>query len=213
MDLEKWAENEIDIAINRLSRREFETDAFEYDKACCNSAYKAYKSLLEDGHSGCSFSITAGILNRLIDGKPLTPIEDIPEIWSWSENEKTAQCKRMPSLFKDIDDSGRVYYTDTQRFTCYDVDDPNRFPYYNGWVSRLLHEIFPISMPYSPASKPWEAYCSEFLYDPKNGDFDTIAIWYVIKPDGERVAIERFAKEEHGKLVEIDEDEFKSRSE
>ena len=36
---------------------------------------------MRDGHSGFSIQITKSILNRLIDGKCLTPIEDTPDIW------------------------------------------------------------------------------------------------------------------------------------
>lgn len=42
---------------------------------------RAFESLLGDGHSGMSIGITKNILNRLIDGKPLTPIEDTEEVW------------------------------------------------------------------------------------------------------------------------------------
>lgn len=49
------------------------------------------------------------ILDKLIDGKALTPIEDVPEAWNYighfDEEEEAAgikryQCKRMSSLFK-----------------------------------------------------------------------------------------------------------------
>lgn len=36
---------------------------------------------MEDGHSGMSIGITKNILNRLIAGKPLTPIVDTEDIW------------------------------------------------------------------------------------------------------------------------------------
>lgn len=45
--------------------------------------------------------------DRLIDGKPLAPIEDTDDIWnacSWSDSDssKLYQCKRIPSLFKHV---------------------------------------------------------------------------------------------------------------
>ena len=81
----EWAENEIRIAL----ARENENDSFyEYIKACHESALKAYESLLEDGHSGMSISITKNVLNRLIEHKPLTPIEDTDDVYDTERDER-----------------------------------------------------------------------------------------------------------------------------
>ena len=63
-------------------------------------------------------------------------------------------------------------------------------------------------MPYIPTSTPWRVYCTEGLSDPKNGDFDSIGIHYVIRPDGERVEIQRFFKEGENGWIEIDQQEY-----
>ena len=73
MSMIKWAENEVRIACERENPNRKEGE-FDYGCACYESALKAYKCLCEDGHSGLSFSITRQILNRLMEGKPLTPI-------------------------------------------------------------------------------------------------------------------------------------------
>ena len=75
----EWAKREIEIACAR-KRRDKSPDEWDYDCACYKSAYKAYQSLMEDGHSGMSIGFTKNILNRLIDGKPLTPVEDTPDL-------------------------------------------------------------------------------------------------------------------------------------
>ena len=80
MNMKEWAEREIRIACER-ERGNKPEDEWDYGVACYESAFKAFQSLLEDGHSGFSLGLTQNILNRLIDGKPLTPIEDVPEIW------------------------------------------------------------------------------------------------------------------------------------
>ena len=36
---------------------------------------------MEGKHSGFSIGITMNILNRLVQCKPLTPIEDTPDVW------------------------------------------------------------------------------------------------------------------------------------
>ena len=80
--MEKWAEEEIRLACEKEG---------EYGRACYKSAMRAYKSLLNDDHSGFSIHLTKNILNRLINVQPLTPIEDVPEVWNdispWKSDE------------------------------------------------------------------------------------------------------------------------------
>ena len=45
--------------------------------------------------------------------------------------------------------------------------------------------VGPIAMPYMPTAEPIKIYADDYLYDPKNGDFDTFAIWYYITPKWE----------------------------
>ena len=114
----------------------------------------------------------------------------------------------MSSLFKYVYNDGTVKYRDVDRFCCFNKDNPNSGGWYNGFINRLLDAQFPISMPYSPSSTPWRVYCTEGLSDPKNGDFDSIGIHYVLRPDGERVEIQRFFKEGENDLIEIDQHEY-----
>ena len=80
--MSSWAEREIEIACKRERAASDAKDGdWYYGCACYLSALKAFKSLSGDGHSGFSIGLTKNILNRLIDGKPLTPIEDTPDIW------------------------------------------------------------------------------------------------------------------------------------
>lgn len=102
--MELWAENEVKIACyhENPNRKEGE---FDYGCACYESALKAFQSLCEDEHSGASIMFTKAILNRLITGKPLAPIEDTEDMWNEvhgrADGSKHYQCKRMSSLFKD----------------------------------------------------------------------------------------------------------------
>ena len=75
MSMIKWAENEVRIACERENPNRKEGE-FDYGCACYESALKAFKSLMEDGHSGYSIGFTKNILDRLIDGQPLTPITE-----------------------------------------------------------------------------------------------------------------------------------------
>lgn len=81
MNMTEWARREIEIACERERRLSEKEDDWDYGVTCYESAYKAFKSLMNDNHSGLSLSITRRILNSLINGNPLTPIEDSPDIW------------------------------------------------------------------------------------------------------------------------------------
>jgi len=77
--------------------------------------------------------------------------------------------------------------------------------------------MFPIVMPYMPG-KPIKVYCEDFLTDKKNGDFDTVGIFYAIKTENgqqERIEINRFFREPEGdeekKWIEISKEEYDER--
>lgn len=210
--MSSWAEKEVEIACKH-ERGNTPDGEWDYGCACYESALKAYKSLMKDGHSGFSIGLTKQILNRLIDGKPLTPIEDTDDIWSaisyfsgLNGEVVDYQCKRMSSLFKYVYADGTVEYKDVNRYYCVDINNTEVI-YYSSLVLRIIDEMFPITMPYFPG-KPIKIYCEDFLTDRKNGDFDTVGIFYAIKPDGEKVEINRFFKEYENDWKEIDEAEY-----
>lgn len=219
MSMRDWAKREVEIACKHENpdRKEGEWD---YGCACYESALKAFNSLMEDGHSGFSIGMTKHILNRLVDGKPLVPIEDTDDVWDeceWSsvETAKTYHCKRMSSLFKDVYQDGSVKYSDINRVVGINLDNPNV-----DWSSRItrdiVEELFPLTMPYMPADKPYKVFCEECLTDPKNRDFDTIAVYYILKPDGEKIEVNRYFKEGgnlYGCWDEISLEEYKERKE
>jgi len=208
-----WASSEVELACIR-ERTDSKTPVGEWDYgcACYESALKAFLSLTGDGHSGFSVKATKHILNRLIDGKPLTPIEDTPDVWSeitGQEGEKIIyQCKRMSSLFKYVYTDGTVKYSDNNFYYCIDVDEG--YSYSSGIAGRVIEEMFPIAMPYYPI-EPYRVYCQDILTDRKNGDFDTKGILYAIKPNDERVEINRFFKEDKDTWAEINREEYEER--
>lgn len=209
-----WAEREVQIACEWERKSSgTEDEIWDYGCACYESALKAFNSLCEDGHSGFSIGMTKHILNRLIEGKPLTPIEDTEDAWNDISERggiEKYQCRRMSSLFKYVYADGSVKYRDVDRFCGINVDNPNA-SYHSGLIDRVMEEKFPIIMPYFPESRPFRVYCEEFLTDRKNGDFDTVGILYVIKPDGERVEINRYFKEGEKDFIEIASCEYETR--
>lgn len=214
--MELWAEREVEIACKHEAP-DRKPGEWDYGCACYESALKAFRSLCEDGHSGFSISMTKFILNRLIEGKPLTFIEDTEDAWSDISDRSglrgeiaNYQCRRMSSLFKYVYDDGSIKYRDVNRFCGVNVDNPD-VSYHSSLIDRVMEEKFPITMPYFPESKPFRVYCEEFLTDRKNGDFDTVGILYVIKPDGERVEINRYFKEGEKDFIEIASCEYEMR--
>lgn len=210
-----WAEKEVNIACAR--ERATNEEMCDYGIGCYQSALKAFKALTEDGHSGFSIGITKNILCRLIEGKPLTPIEDTPDIWTEVPYEKDHgvkeyQCTRMSSLFKDVYSDGTVKYHDVRRTVVTYVHNPD-ICWSNGCASQIINEMFPITMPYAPYDKQYVIHAEECLVNPEKGDYDTVGYLYVITPDGEKIDINRFYKDTGvgNKLVEIDRKEFENR--
>lgn len=200
MSMMDWAEREIELACERERCHSDDRTDCEYGIACYQSALKAFKCLMEDEHSGFSIGVTMNFLNRLVDGKPLTPIEDIPE--SWNEvtryDDGTAaewQCSRMSSLFKNMHWDGEITYSDINRVVVTYVDNPG-IMWHNGQATKIINEMFPITMPYWPPKGRYTVYAEDFLFDPACGDYDTIGYFYAIDPTGEKVEINRYFKED-----------------
>lgn len=165
MSLVDWAENEIKL------KKEFEGKEAggwtPYVNGCLDSALKAYKSLCEDGHSGMSFSITRSILECLMHDIPLTPIEDVPESWGdsygFGENDKRKhfQCVRRSSLFKEIDEDGKVSYHDIDNRVLEEVKLENGHSIGLGSnrtdkvLAKYCPEAIEIKFPYCPPRYPW----------------------------------------------------------
>lgn len=193
--MEQWAKREIELACKRELGEKYPTE-WKYVVACYESAFKALKSLITDEHSCFSIDITMNILSRLVKGKPLTPIEDTPDAWhevgfTKQDFAKNLQCNRMSSFWKEIYHDGTIKYVDNNRVVVCCIDNQT-VGWHNRRIVDLIDEIFPITMPYFPENNPYKVYVYQGLTNPKNGDYDTTAVFYVIKPDGERVEINRY---------------------
>lgn len=216
MDRFEWAKNEIQLAKKELDT--FDQFDRDYMLSCYESALKAFSSLLGDEHSGYSIHLTKDILVRMIEGKPLTAIYDTPDIWdennslNWNGKDFTTyQCKRMSSLFKDVYSDGTVKYNDVQRIRCQYNDDDSGALWSNGFINNLISDIFPITMPYMPKTKPYIVECTEVKSNgaPANCDYDILAVWNVHTPDGEEHPINRFFKDTPDGWSEITVEEYR----
>lgn len=209
MTQKDWAEKEIELACKQ-ENPDWDGKSFDYGCSCYQSALKAYKSLCEDGHSGCSWSITMRILERLMEGLPLRPIteEDFEGVEPYCPEGKI-QCPRMSSLFKGIDDNGNVTYTDINRSYSINIHNPHKM--FSGGDTRIIDRLFPIELPYLPTFGKYKVYVEEFLTDKKNGDFDTEGFLYCFTPDNKRVEINEFYAEKNGEMVKISKEEYEER--
>lgn len=205
-----WAEQEVKIACKKEDG---------YGAGCYKSALKAFHSLMDDGHSGFSIGITKTILNRLIDGKPLTPIDDDPALWNectWGDKDGKAvyQNARMSGLFKDVFPDGTVSFHDIDRVVLVEVDDDgSESNWHSGLASKLVDEIVgPIALPYYPTAKPYKVYAQQF--DSVNGEvgcFDTSHIIKIVDPDGNEIPCERYYAETPDDMKEISAEEYRGR--
>lgn len=209
MSLIDWAKKEVDIACkSKNSNRKI--GGYE-------SALKAFESLCNDGHSGVSIKITQNILNRLIDGKPLTPIEDVDDVWESAyvrnDGTKSYQCKRMSSLFKRVHPDGSITYNNNNRYVAVDIDNIN-CGYHANYIDVIMDEIIgPITMPYIPEPKPYYVFCEDFLFDYNNGDFDTVGLLFYKDQDGNKIELNIYLAEKDNEFVRITEKEYLNRKE
>jgi len=215
----EWARREIDLLIK------MESDP-GYAPECAESAFRAYRSLCADGHSGVSIQLVKKILDDLIDLKPLTPLTGEDDEWSLIDDgfvdgrrHGIFQNRRYGSLFKSIYPDGTVKYSDVDRFVCVDMDNPrNRF--YNSFMAEKAGEaeskVAKIEFPYTPPRRPIEIWCEQLLADYANGSYYTIrldSLRYTDPETGLHVqdGIDRCFKDDGTKMVEIPRSEWDER--
>lgn len=206
---ENWAKNEVDLIVSRNTS----DDDFDYVGKCAESAFKAYQSLLSDGHSGMSISITKNLLDRLISLKPLTPLSNEPD--QWEEKipiDPTVDGveyihKRYPSLTKTVRKNAINEYNDCDLFSCVNINNPT-VTFSSGFVIRKVKDLYPITFPYYPPTTPYLIYTDDYLFNPENGDFDSIAILYVVDGYGNKKDVNKFYREINGKFIEISQRQY-----
>lgn len=180
MDLDKWAEREIEIVC-----KDRELDA--YAEHCYKEALKIFKSITKEYYSGYCIRVIKGILNDLIDLKCLSPLKDDADCFFEEINydEKSMkelgarqhfQSTRCNSLFKTIREDGSVEYTDVERVKCFDADKKHRVYFSNGEAERMVNKMFPITFPYCPGRKYLVAYKDDKMA-------------YIITPNNKKVEI------------------------
>lgn len=204
---DKWAEER--KAKEKSSKKEADDEMLiGYACSCVDSAAKAYKAMLKVENPVSDRA--KELLNRLIEGKPLSLITDddfktIPEDalddwevyssdWLKKNHMKSfMQCPRMFSLFREEDLDGNVTYSDNER--TFFVNQRGT-QWYSATAREVVNRMFPITMPYYPTGKPYLVYGREYYME---GDVDkseehrgttNVTYYdYLITPDGKRIEL------------------------
>ena len=207
MTMTEWAEKEIETACKRENPN-WDGKSFDYGCSCYQSALKAYKSLSGDGHSGCSWDVTKNILIKLMNDQPLSPIteQDFEGVDSCFSNK--IQCPRMSSLFKEVDNNGKITYTDCERVYCININN-EKYTYYGG--SEIVDKLFPITLPYTPTNGKYKVYFESFVNGKNNEVYSTRGYFYMITPENKRIKINKFEAEIDGEWKTISKKEYEER--
>lgn len=193
-------------------------DCSTYARLMLESAFRAYCSLLNDGHSGYSWSVTAMLLNRLAHRLPLSPVTDKDEWFESEPLDKDCDCKlystpRYPGLYKKVFTDGSIVYHDANRAEGIEAD--NLVSYNSRLVSEMVDEYLPITLPYYPSSSKVRVFTRSHLdkgFPGDNGDFNRTEVLYLVTPVGVKIDIYRtFVTPEYGDVVEISGDEIDDR--
>lgn len=151
------------------------------------------------GAAGTGKSTVLNIIQQLFDG-----------YYSVFDAIQHFQCKRMSSLFKDVAEDGTVTYSDVNRVQLINKESPD-IPFRNGFGTRLIDKMYPITLPYFPADKKFKIIVEEFLTDEKNGDFDTVGYLQLILPNGNTVELNGYFKDGPEGMVRIEQAEYEER--
>lgn len=182
--------------------------------------YKFFRTIYppESGYSGTAIET----FKKLINGTPLTPVENNEEDWipcKGSENED--YHRRCKYLIRTKLPDGSYRYSDERRCIGYD----NGQQFIMGLLVDILNEIEPIAFPYEPSARPYMAYTMSFnaedqLKIKKHNEAcrgsrknDTFGVFSILRPDGKVIKVGKYYRYEGKERVEITYTEFKERLE
>ena len=198
MNTYEWAKHELNLAReNEIAQCKKEGDYHpgdeDYGIMCYNAAEQLLAVFEEQGHSGYSAIIVCSIFERLVKGKPLTPIKDEEDQWRKAyslkkDPVKRYQHKRMGSLFKYVAPDGTVSYYDIDRIKAY---DRNSVAFSTSHINDVVNEYFPIKFPY--IGEEIKVRINDFdNIKTKNGLVDVRHVIDVTKNGIEHVFIDRY---------------------
>jgi len=165
MDMKTWADNELDMAIEREKAvpTDFDTDS-EYAIQIYEAARQLVHLFYEQDHSGVSAHLTKRIFNKLVDYEPLSPVTDEDDQWvedvyiGPDSDYKEYRHVRNIGLFKRVFKDGHIEHNDVERVVC-SLKLSEEPCWHSGFITHRLNELVPITFPYS--SQHIKVWCDE----------------------------------------------------
>lgn len=137
MSMIEWAKEELDLLVENNDSIQIEIN---------KNIMELVEVFAKQGHTGFTASYTIGILNRLIDHKPITPLTGSEDEWEevFDKDSNTQQNKRCSAVFRKDFDNSTAYYIDGKVFS-----DDGGETWYTNKDSRIP-VIFPFRVPEHP---------------------------------------------------------------
>lgn len=221
MSMMDWAEREVELAKEheRKGCEGKDDSMLGYVEACYDSALRAYRVMESEGHSGMSWSITTRILEDLLHDRPLTAIEDTPDMWHECDLStkgcKSYQCSRRGLLFKDVYPDGRVEYHDNDTRILDEVSMHDMHICALGSrrtdiiIDKWLGDKAKITMPYTPPRHAYRVLASSDLLEKDGWEYFYLA--YIMTPSQDKIWVENVVRYNGDMVEEItDEDSLPS---
>ena len=207
----------------------------EYERACecgnkvtkeaLDDAVSMFKIVFSKPKSKQHLVLVKGLLNRLTRGLPLTPItmDDFDNtVASEIRGELKHTCARYEGLTATKNSDGTGFtYSDSKRVVFYDqslikqdesssiIDILHSRANYPSIALKLVDDLFPITLPYTPGDK-YEVFGSSYSFKLAEGEPDLVEIDFVKTPNGQLVKVDQYyRKTRDGKYVEVYFENFK----
>lgn len=77
-----------------------------------------------------------------------------------------------------------------------------------GLAIKVINEMFPIVDSYAQSDRPYVVYGETIMANESHYNYDTIALFFVVTPDGTNKGIYRYFKHDPYGMTEIDENKY-----
>lgn len=175
-----------------------------------NSALKILRMFREDDLAYKTKLLALSTTQQILNQKPLSPIEDIPEVWDEPYDIggiKRRRCKRLITLYKQVYPDGHIEYIDPSIYWCVTPRSNERFK--NEVIeSYFLSEYCQVKMPYTQPEKPYVFTVEQFDATWDCYHLHLTAVISVENPDGDKKHIHRWFQHNGEKCREISREEL-----
>jgi hypothetical protein len=140
-NLVEFAEKELNLLLAKCEDEE----GIELQKRMNSGVLDVVKAFSNAGHSGFSASYALGLINRLLNWKPITHLTGEDDEWEkvdYGGDDITFQNKRCPSVFKNAE--GQAYCVEAKMFS-----EDNGKTWYTSRDS-TVEVVFPYNVPTYP---------------------------------------------------------------